>query len=453
MHRSACFGVAVIAGLLGCDRTRSKAPPPPPPSPVAPAAEAPADHGDWDHVVQKHFGEEIEKGKEVFRNDTFGSEAFWGDKLKLHRAILGEQLGGVGAGLSARTALQLGLKVDVKQLPDGVVRAIKSGSADLDSPKTTLALLRANAVLGVRGVFDDRGRMVGIGITCAFCHSTVDNGLAAGIGRRLDGWPNRDLDVGRIVSLAPDLSPFERLLGASREQVTAVLQSWGPGKYDAELNLDGKAFRPDGKSAATVLPATFGLAGQNLHTYTGWGSIPYWNAFVANTQMMGLGTFVDRRIVAERFPLVRKTGFADKRDPDDRITSKLAALHLYQIALPPPRPDKGSFDAAAAARGERIFAGKARCATCHVPPLFSEPGWPMHTGAEIGIDDFQAGRSPNRMYRTTPLRGLFTRLKPGLYHDGRFPTLEAVIDHYAARFGFALTPAERADLVEYLKSI
>jgi cytochrome c peroxidase len=166
-----------------------------------------------------------------------------------------------------------------------------------------------------------------------------------------------------------------------------------------------------------------------------------------------MGTFVDRRITAEQFPLVRVTGFNNKRDPVDHVTSKLEALHLYQLAIPAPKPPEGSFDATAAARGEQIFAGKAGCATCHVPPLFSEPGWPMHTGTEIGIDDFQADRSPDRMYRTTPLRGLFARLKPGLYHDGRFPTLEAVIDHYSSTFGFTLTAQEKADLVEYLKSI
>lgn len=437
--------VAILL-CVACDDNRASAPPLDP----NPPGDSPAD---WNSVVDRNIGEQFEKGKDVFRNDTFGNEAFWGDKLKLHQAILGAELGGVGPGLTPRMALLLGLKVDMKQLPSAMIEALRNGAVDLDSPKTTVELLRANAVVGVKGIFDEAQNMVSVGITCSFCHATVDDALTSGIGGRRDGWPNRDLDVGTIVSLAPDLSPYQQLLDVERDDVVAVLKSWGPGKYDAELNQDGKAMRPDGKPAATVIPAAYGLAGQNLHTYTGWGSVPYWNAYVANTQMMGQGTFIDRRITADQFPLVSKTGFNKKRDPVDLITSKLEALHLYQLAIPAPKPDVGSFDARAAERGAQIFLGKAQCGTCHVPPLFSEPGWAMHTGAEIGIDDFQANRSPDRMYRTTPLRGLFSRLKPGLYHDGRFPTLEAVIDHYSAKFGFALTAEEKADLVEYLKSI
>ncbi len=414
---------------MSCDEERVRTSPP--------DAEAPAGGDvDWDDTVDKYLATQFAKGKDIFRNDTFGDEAFWGDKLRLHEVV---QLA------SPRQALALGLKVDVEQLPDALVDAIKDGSADLDDPANTVALLRADAVLGVKAMFDD-DRMVSIGITCGFCHSTVDDALAPGIGKRLDGWPNRDLDVGMIVSLAPDLTPFEQLLGVSRDEVVAVLQSWGPGRYDAELSLDGK-------SMPTVMPAAFGLAGQSLHTYTGWGSVPYWNAYVANTQMMGQGTFYDPRLLHDEFPLVTRTGFNDKRDQPDRISSKLEALHLYQLALPAPTPPVGSFDPEAAERGERVFTGKAACARCHVPPLYSEPGWPMHTGAEIGIDNAQADRSPEHMYRTTPLRGLFTRLEPGLYHDGRFETLDAVIDHYEAVLGFTLDADEQKDLVEFLKSI
>jgi hypothetical protein len=282
----------------------------------------------------------------------------------------------------------------------------------------------------------------------------VDDSFAPGIGRRLDGWPNRDLNVGAIVALAPDLSPLTKLLGVDADGVRKVLKSWGPGKYDAELVHDGKAMRPDGKSAATLLPAAFGLAGVNLHTYTGWGSVTHWNAYVANTQMHGKGVFFDPRLDdKDRYPIAAKAGFGNIRNNPDMVTPKLAALHFYQLAIPAPTPPAGSFDAAAAKRGEAVFNSQARCATCHVPPIFSEPGWPMHTAEEIGIDDFQAGRSPDKRYRTTPLRGLFARTKGGFYHDGRFATLDAVIDHYDQHFKLKLTADQKKELVEYLKSL
>jgi mono/diheme cytochrome c family protein len=307
----------------------------------------------------------------------------------------------------------------------------------------------------VTGVFDkDKQKMRSIGIQCALCHSTVDDSFSPGIGRRLDGWPNRDLDVGAIVATAPSLKPFEELLGVDDATVRKVLKSWGPGKYDAELDQDGKAMRPDGKSAATLLPAAFGLAGVNLHTYNGWGSVTYWNAYVANTQMHGQGTFFDPRLKnAQQFPVAVKASFYDMRGKPDLITSKLAALHYYQLSIPAPKPPAGSFDASAAGRGKAVFEGKARCASCHVPPLFTEPGWGMHTAEEIGIDDFQASRSPDKRYRTTPLRGLFTRMKGGFYHDGRFPDLPAVVAHYEKTLSLQLTDAEKADLIAYLKSL
>jgi hypothetical protein len=396
----------------------------------------------------------IQEGRRTFRHDTFGDEAFWGGLLRLHQAIAGATNGGVGPGVSPKTALAVGLKVDVELLPHSLILALKQGQVDLENPATTLALLKLNAVVGVRGFFDNSGRIVSMGIQCALCHSTVDNSLAPGIGRRLDGWPNRDLNVGAIVALAPDLSPLTTLLGVNDAAVRAVLNSWGPGKFDAELILDGKAFRPDGKSAATLLPAAFGLAGVNLHTYTGWGSVPHWNAFVANLEMHGSGTFYDPRLAdAAKFPIAAANGFDDVRVNADRITPKLAALHFYQLSLPAPKPPLGSFDLAAAAQGQKLFNGSAGCARCHVPPLFTEPGWNMHTAAEIGIDDFQAKRSPDERYRTTPLRGLWTHQKGGFYHDGRFATLLDVVEHYATLFGLSLSPAEKAQLVEYLKSL
>jgi hypothetical protein len=396
----------------------------------------------------------VTEGRRIFRYDTFGDQAFWGDALKLHQAIAGTNLGGVGPGVSPSTALAVGLKVDVEALPKSLQRQLAAGQVDLNAPATTLALLRLNAVVGVTGFFDQQQRLTSMGIQCALCHSTVDNSFAPGIGHRQDGWPNRDLNVGAIINLAPDVSPLVNALQADEATVRQVLLSWGPGKFDAELLMDGKAFGPGGRAAATLLPAAFGLGGVNLHTYTGWGSVPYWNAFVANLEMGGSGRFYDPRLNdTNTFPVAARLGFANIQAGKDLVTSKLAPLQIYQLALPVPKPPRASFDAAAAARGKSLFEGKANCATCHVPPLFTEPGWNLHTPAEIGIDDFQANRSPDKGYRTTPLGGLFTRSKGGFYHDGRFADLGAVVDHYIQVFGLSLTSAEKDDLIQYLKSL
>lgn len=402
----------------------------------------------------------VEEGRETYRFETFGNEAFWGGQLRLHEAIQGEALGGTGPGISPETALALGLKVDVEALPQEVRDALAAGEVDLTDPAVTLALLEQDAVVGVKGFFeaepgeDGVRQLESVGITCALCHAEVDDSFAEGIGNRLDGWPARDLNVGAIVAAAPDLTPFVELLGVDEETVRAVLNSWGPGRYDAQLNIDGQAFRPDGETAATVLPAAFGLAGVNLHTYTGWGSVTYWNAFVAITQMHGFGTFYDPRLDdEERFPVAAKAGFANIRPEVDLVTPKLPALHVYQLSIPAPDPPAGSYDPDAAARGEELFSGKAMCARCHVPPIYTEPGWNLHTPEEIGIDDFQAMRSPTGRYRTTPLKGLFTRMNGGFYHDGRFETLDDVIDHYESVLDLGLTDAEQADLREFLKSL
>jgi hypothetical protein len=396
----------------------------------------------------------LNRGKRIFRFDTFGDQAFWGGALRLHKAIEGEKLGGVGPGVSPKTALAVGLKVDVEALPRSVKQAIAEGDVDLDDPATTLALLKLNSVVGVKGFFNDRGTLRSMGITCAFCHSTVDDSFAPGIGRRLDGWPNRDLNVGAIVNLAPNKKPLTDLLGVDEATVNKVLAAWGPGKFDAELFLDGKGFRPDGKSAATLLPAAFGLAGVNLHTYTGWGSVTYWNAFVANLEMHGQGTFFDPRLKdPEKFPIATKAGFFDVRNKPDLITPKLGPLEFYQKGLVAPKPPKGSFNAAAAARGERLFNGAAKCATCHVPPLYTEPGWNMHKPAEICTDAFQANRSPDERYRTTPLKGVFAHSQGGFWHDGRFRNLRAVVRHYNNCFGLGLERKEKSDLVQFLKSL
>lgn len=396
----------------------------------------------------------LREGREAFRFETFRSETFWGGQLHLHEAIAGAANGGVGNGLSPKAALSLGLKVDATALPIEVKNALRSGALDLNDPKNTLELLKLNAVIGVTGFFDDKQQIHGVGIQCALCHSTVDDSVAPGIGRRRDGWANRDLNIGGIVALAPRLEPFAQLLGVDTATVRTVLNSWGPGKFDAELVLDGKAFRPDGKSAATLIPPAFGLAGVNLHTWTGWGSVTHWNALVANLEMHGHGTFFDPRLDdAQRFPIAARERFGHITAEEDQITPALPALHLYQLALRAPPAPRGSYDAAAARRGRDVFNGKARCASCHVPPLFTEPGYNMHLAEEIGIDDFQAQRAPDGRYRTAPLRGLWTHGKGGYYHDARFATLEAVIQHYDQFLGLGLSTAEAGDLKEYLKSL
>jgi hypothetical protein len=282
----------------------------------------------------------------------------------------------------------------------------------------------------------------------------VDNAFAPGIGHRLDGWANRDLNVGAIIGLSPNLQPVADVLGVDVPTVKTVLSSWGPGKFDAELFMDGKAFRPDGKTAATLIPPAFGLAGVNLHTSTGWGSVTYWNAFVANLEMHGKGYFSDSRLDdPAKFPVAAHNGFSHVSNPDDQITVKLGPLQSYQLAIAAPEPPKGSFDRAAAARGSAIFNGKAQCSSCHVPPLMTEPGWNMHLASDICVDDFQANRSPDGRYRTTPLNGLWTHTKGGFYHDGRFATLLDVVEHYDSCKNLGLSADEKNDVVEYLKSL
>ncbi len=397
----------------------------------------------------------IAQGRQVFRFDTFGDEAFWGGALRLHEAIEGAEHGGSGPGLSPRGALGLGLKVDVDALPRSVRKQIKADKLNLDDPAATLALLKANAVVGLTGFFEGEGASLNaVGIQCALCHSVVDDSFAAGIGHRLDGWANRDLNVGAIVALAPNLEPFATLLGVGEDEVRRVLRSWGPGKYDAALILDGKAFRPDGRSGATLIPPAFGLAGVNLHTWTGWGSVTHWNAFVANLEMHGQGTFIDERLNdAVKFPIAAREGFGRVIHEQDLITSKLPALHVYQLSIPAPTPPEGSFNAAAARRGDELFSGKAKCSGCHTEPIGTEPGWNLHAPEDICIDDFQASRAPDGRYRTSPLNGLWTHTKGGFFHDGRFATLLEVVQHYNECFNLGLTDSEMGDLVEYLKSL
>jgi hypothetical protein len=431
-----------------------------------------------DPVVQ-NAAHEVERGRQVFRFDTFGDQAFWGDKLKLHAAIEGASLGGVGPGVSPKTALGVGLKLDVDALPSALLQQLLNGQVDLNSPAATLALLKLNAVVGLTGLFNSFGTLQSVGVQCALCHSTVDNSfpaLCAGpvtpnpgtgcIGHRLDAWPNRDLNVGAIIALAPDLSVFSELLGIDQTAVRTVLNSWGPGRFDAELILDGKAFNPQQISngvvtgtnvpGATQIPPAFGLGGVNLHTWTGWGSVPHWNAFVANLEMHGNGRFFDPRLNnAEQFPIAAAHGFADLphiNPDDDLISSKLAALQLYQLSIPAPNPTV-PFNKAAAARGDVLFNGKAGCNKCHVEPLWTEPGWNLHPPSDVCIDSFQADRAPDHRYRTSPIGALSTHFKGGFYHDGRFANLNAVVDHYDTCMNLGLAAGEKSDLIQYLISL
>jgi hypothetical protein len=437
------------------------------------------DADDHKNPVVQNATQKVLMGEQVFRFDTFGDEAFWGDTLKLHQAIEGAKLGGVGPGVSPKTALAVGLKVDIDALPRNLVEQIERGRVNLNDPAVTLLLLKLNAVVGLTGSFNPSGTLKSVGIQCALCHSTVDNSrpeLCAGqispnpgtgcIGRRLDGWANRDLNVGAIVALAPDLSVVANLLQTDQATVRKVLNSWGPGKFDAELFMDGKAFNPrqvtDGVvtgtnvPGATLIPPAFGLGGVNLHTWLGWGSVPHWNAFVANLEMHGKGRFFDPRLNnAAQFPIAAANGFADLphiNPDDDQITPKLAALQLYQLSLPAPNPTV-RFDKEAAARGDELFSGKAGCNNCHVEPLWTEPGWNLHTASDVCVDSFEADRGPDMRYRTSPIGALTTHLKGGFYHDGRFPDLNAVVNHYNKCMNLGLSDSEKSDLIQYLISL
>lgn len=416
----------------------------------------------------------IHQGKQTFRFDTYGDEAFWTGQLQIQQAVI---------SLTPLNALSLGLKVDADAVSPSVVEAIKHGNVNLNDPAVTLQLIKQNAVLGVVGTFDGN-TLSKVGFTCALCHSTVDNSVALGIGKRIDGLGNRDLNVGAIVASAPNLDPVVNLLrlapqdaSITAQGVRDVLNSWGPGKFDAELFLDGKAFNPQqitngivtgtNVSGATLMPNARGLSGHNLHTWTGgWGTVTYWNAFVAVNELHGIGTFFDERFDnAAQFPIAAaaKLGHISVDPDSDQVTGKLAALHFYQLALPAVQPRPGiDFDPAAAARGDELFSGRANCNSCHHEPLWTEPGWNQHSSDELKIDSFEADRAPGHAYQTMNLAGIFVRErglfmfpqnKGRFYHDGRFQTLLDVVNSYDARFNLGLTDQEKNDLVEYLKSL
>src|SRR5688572_30722133 len=397
--------------------------------------------------------EKYRDGKQIFRYETFGDETFWGDKLQLHLAIAGEANGGIGAGVSPVTALSLGLKVDVDALPRSLQKKIQRGQVDLNDPAVTLALLKLNSVIGLTGFSDSSGQIQSLGIQCALCHSVTDDSFAPGIGQRLDGWPNRDLDVGSTVAASPDLSFFSGLLGVSDDTVRSVLRGWGRGKFDAFLHLDGKATRPDGAPAAVLIPPLFDLQGVGLMTWNGFSGMNAWVPLVINLEMFGQGIFSDRRLAnAAQFPIAAAAGFSRVRNTPDLVTPKLPALLTYVESIETPRAPAGSYDAAAAARGKLLFEGTARCTNCHVPPLYTLPGFNLVSPGAIGIDSFQADRSPNLGYRPPPLRGVFTRQKGGFFHDGRFATVNDVVAHFNAHFDLQLTAPEQSDLAEFVKS-
>lgn len=396
----------------------------------------------------------IAEGKEIFRGDTFGDEDFWSGLLHIDKAIAGTSNGGYGSGVSPKTALAVGLKVDAEALPQAVVDGIKSGAINLDDPATTLALLKLNAVVGIKGTFNANGTLQSVGVTCASCHSTVDNSFAPGIGKRLDGWPNRDLNVGKIISLTNNADPIAKMLHVDEPTLRTVLDLWGPGKFAAALFMDGKALRPDGTVAANLIPAAFGLKDVALTTYTGWGDISYWNAFVANLEMHGKGKFVDTRLNDPlKYPIAVENNSGNTNNTPDLISSKLPALKAYQHSIDAPKAPAGSYDADAAVRGKALFMTKAQCANCHNSDAYKSLTESLHTASEIGIDDFESKRSPTGKYRTPPLGGLFARTKGGLYHDGRFATIAAVVDHYDSHLKLNLSAAEKKDLAEYLKSL
>ena len=364
----------------------------------------------------------IEQGKQIFRFDTFGDERQWTDTLRMHEVI--------SAAVDPVTALSVGLKVDAEALPQSVVQGIQNGSVDLKSPATTIALLKLNAVIGVKGTVETvngKDTLTKVGITCALCHSTVDNSFAPGIGKRLDGWPNRDLNPGAIIALSPAVDAASK----------AVFNSWGKGKFDPRHNVDGI-------NGAVVIPPAYGLNGINKTTFTGDGeNVAYWNRYVAVVEMGGQGTFTDPRL-----PLTVTNGSADL------VSSKLPALQAYQLSLSAPKPPVGSFDPAAAARGKEIFDGVGNCVRCHSGESFTDANQTLHAVAESVADQNNppyASRSATKQYRTSPLQGVWQH--PPYFHNGSAATLEDVVRTYNTKQFLRLTPAQVNDLAQYLKSL
>jgi len=367
----------------------------------------------------------IAQGRQIFRFDTFGDETLWTDTLRMHEVI--------AAAVDPTTALSVGLKVDSEALPAPVVQGIKDGSISLKSPDTTIALLKLDAVVGLKGTVErvnGKDTLTHVGVTCALCHSTVDNSFAPGIGKRLDGWPNRDLNPGAIIALSPALPAATK----------AVYNSWGPGKYDPRFNQDGK-------NGPQVIPPAYGLAGIHRITATGdGGNLAYWNRYVSVTQMGGHGTFDEAR-----------TGVHVSHGTDDQVSAKLVALQAYQLSIAAPPAPAGSFDPAAAARGRMLFNGAGGCANCHSGPELTDANQRLHAPLDVVSEPEAAGvpsyasRSATREYRAAPLHGLWQH--PPYFHNGSAPTLVAVVRTYNARKALGLSERQVTDLAEYLKSL
>ena len=391
-------GAALLCGVVGCSSEQRAT--------GLPQAD--------DAVAANMSPSLVAQGREIFRFDTFGNETFWTDSAAMQVKI---------NALPPEDALLAGLKVDVDALPASVRQALIAGNVDLTDPAITVALIGLDAVVGVVGTVEN-GSLVRVGFSCALCHSTVDNSVTAGVGSRLDGWPNRDLNIGAIIAMSDFIPDFP-------------YNTWGPGMYDPRFNLDGL-------NIPVVLPPAFGLRHVKKEIYTGDDDVSYWNAYVAITQMHGHGTFVDARIGV------------NVSNPPDLVSSKLAALRAYQLSLETPQPRSGDYDPAAAKRGKFLFNTTAGCARCHLGTIYSDVNTgKLHAGEDVGQDPAYALRSATKKYRTTPLRGLWNppQLDGPYFHDGSATTLADVVDHYVALFGLSLTAQQKSDLVEYLKTL
>jgi mono/diheme cytochrome c family protein len=359
-------------------------------------------------IATPAFADDVSDGKRIFRFDTFGDEQLWTGKLGLHKVV--------ETKVDPTTALKVGLKVDSEALPPGTLE-----KADLKDPKTTVALLKLGAVVGLKAEVDANGHITKLGVTCALCHSTVDDSVQKGIGKRIDGAPNVDLDVGKIISLSPAITAEQK----------KVYSSWGPGKYDPRYNQDGK-------NTPLVIPPAYGLENIERETYTADGTVSYWNAYVAVTQMGAQGNFSD--------PALK----IDVKHSPDLVTSKLPALNAYQMSLAAPKPPAGSFKADAAVRGKAVF--DAKCASCHVGGSGTDNNTGrLHEPKSTGMDPAYAMRTKTKKYRATPLRALWQH--PPYFHDGSAKDLADVVEHYDETLSLKLDGDQRKDLVEYLKSL